>query len=90
MAPEPILTWRKFLTLPGLKLRPHGRPAHSQSLHRLRYPASLVNSTVDKMTSRDKRDVAQTHSRWHEVTPAYGMLYFMQKGKLKSLFIIKS
>jgi hypothetical protein len=29
---------RKFLTLPGLELRSLSRPAHSQSLHRLRYP----------------------------------------------------
>jgi hypothetical protein len=29
-------TWRKFLTLPGLEPRPLGRPAHSQSLYRLR------------------------------------------------------
>jgi hypothetical protein len=29
---------RKFLTLPGLELRPLGRPARSQSLYRLRYP----------------------------------------------------
>jgi hypothetical protein len=28
---------RKFLTLPGLELRPLGRPAHSQSLYRLSY-----------------------------------------------------
>jgi hypothetical protein len=28
---------RKFLTLPGLELRPLGRPARSQSLYRLRY-----------------------------------------------------
>jgi hypothetical protein len=31
---------RKFLTLPGLELRPHGRPARSQSLFRLRYRGS--------------------------------------------------
>jgi hypothetical protein len=31
---------RKFLTLPGLELRPLGRPARSQSLYRLRYPDS--------------------------------------------------
>jgi hypothetical protein len=31
---------RKFLTLPGLELRPLGRPASSQSLYRLRYPDS--------------------------------------------------
>jgi hypothetical protein len=33
---------RTFLTIPGLELRPLGRPAHSQSLYRLRYP--LVQS----------------------------------------------
>jgi hypothetical protein len=31
---------RKFLTLPGLELRHHGRPARSYSLYRLRYPGS--------------------------------------------------
>jgi hypothetical protein len=29
---------RKFLALPGLELRPLGRPVRSQSLYRLRYP----------------------------------------------------
>jgi hypothetical protein len=29
---------RKFLTQLGLELRPYGCPAHSQSLHSLRYP----------------------------------------------------
>jgi hypothetical protein len=33
---------RKFLTILGLELRPHGRPARSQSLYRLRYPGSSV------------------------------------------------
>jgi hypothetical protein len=32
---------RKFLILPGLELRPLGRPARSQSLYRLRYHGSL-------------------------------------------------
>jgi hypothetical protein len=32
---------RKFLTLPGLELRPLGSPARSQSLYRLSYPGSL-------------------------------------------------
>jgi hypothetical protein len=31
---------RKFLTLPGLELRPLGLPARRQSLYRLRYPGS--------------------------------------------------
>jgi hypothetical protein len=35
---------RKFLALPGLELRPLCRPAHSQSLHVLRYPGSSVSS----------------------------------------------
>jgi hypothetical protein len=34
---------RKFLTLPGLELRPLGRPARSQSLYRLSYPGSLLH-----------------------------------------------
>jgi hypothetical protein len=33
---------RKFLALPGLELRPLGRPARSQSLYRLSYPGSVV------------------------------------------------
>jgi hypothetical protein len=33
---------RKFLTLPGLKLRPLGRPARSQSLYRLSYSEQYV------------------------------------------------
>jgi hypothetical protein len=32
---------RTFLTLPGLELRPVGRPAQSQSLYRLHYPGSI-------------------------------------------------
>jgi hypothetical protein len=31
---------RKFLTLPGLELRPLGRPARSQSVYPLRYSGS--------------------------------------------------
>jgi hypothetical protein len=34
---------RKFLTLPGLQLRPFGRPSCSQSLYRLSYPGSLYS-----------------------------------------------
>jgi hypothetical protein len=38
---------RKFLTLPGLELRPLGRPARSQSLYRLRYPGSLTKNNFE-------------------------------------------
>jgi hypothetical protein len=34
---------RKFLILPGLDLRPLGRPARNQSLYRLRYPGSKLS-----------------------------------------------
>jgi hypothetical protein len=37
---------RKFLTLPGLELRPLDRPAHSQSLYRLRYSGSYSYQVV--------------------------------------------
>jgi hypothetical protein len=33
---------RKFVTLPGIELRPLGRPARSQSLYGLRYPGSTL------------------------------------------------
>jgi hypothetical protein len=38
---------RKFLNLPELELRPLGRPARSQSLYRLRYPASRNRVITD-------------------------------------------
>jgi hypothetical protein len=37
---------RKFLTLPGLELRPVGRQARIQSLYRLRYPGSTKISNM--------------------------------------------
>jgi hypothetical protein len=37
---------RKYLTLPGLELRPLGRPACSQSLYRLRNPGSYISCVV--------------------------------------------
>jgi hypothetical protein len=39
---------RKFLILPGLELRPLGRPARSQSLYRLRYPGKNEKRIVIK------------------------------------------
>jgi hypothetical protein len=37
---------RKSLTVLGLELRPLGRPARSQSFHRLRYPGSNTKRTL--------------------------------------------
>jgi hypothetical protein len=37
---------RKFLTQPGLELRPLGRPARNQSLYRLCYPGSSTSIKV--------------------------------------------
>jgi hypothetical protein len=36
---------RKFLTQPGLELRPLSRPVHSQSLYRLSYSGSIRHSS---------------------------------------------
>jgi hypothetical protein len=50
-ASEPVwTTWGKFLTLPGLELRPLGRPARSQSLCRLRYPCSLGENHLEDLS----------------------------------------
>jgi hypothetical protein len=38
---------RKSLTLPGLELRPLGRPVRRQSLYRLRYPGFSFNAFRD-------------------------------------------
>jgi hypothetical protein len=46
---------RKFSTLPGLELRPLGRPARSLSLYRLSYPDSAYFGSGQKATSFDSR-----------------------------------
>jgi hypothetical protein len=43
---------RKFVTLPELELRLLGRPAHSQSLYRLRYPGSSENDSTHSKKNR--------------------------------------
>jgi hypothetical protein len=43
---------RKLFTLLGLKLRPLGRSARSQSLYRLRYPGSEQILTLIEMTGQ--------------------------------------
>jgi hypothetical protein len=45
---------RKFLTLLGLKLRPLGRPARSQSLYRLSYPSSWFRFSVQRRNGQGK------------------------------------
>jgi hypothetical protein len=66
---------RKFLTLPGLELRPLGLPARSQSLYQLRYTYciyciytsqllidlfALVNMKIYSDNDRNKLDTGQT------------------------------
>jgi hypothetical protein len=46
----------KFLTLPGLELRPLRRPARSQSLYRLRYPGSQ-DFLVQFLNTKFRRNV---------------------------------
>jgi hypothetical protein len=45
---------KKFLTLPGLELRPLGRPVHGQSLYQLRYPGSFENEVVRIMCNENE------------------------------------
>jgi hypothetical protein len=40
------------LPLPGLEIRPLGRPARSQSLYRLRYPGSCFKAKPSKQQSK--------------------------------------
>jgi hypothetical protein len=44
---------RKLLTLPGLEIRPLGRPTRSQSLYRLSYPGSPGGSMFNDAISND-------------------------------------
>jgi hypothetical protein len=46
---------RNTLRLPGLELQPLGRPAHSHSLYRLRYPGSLPSSGGPLMANELER-----------------------------------
>jgi hypothetical protein len=64
---------RKFLNLSGLELRPLGRPARSQSLYRLSYPAlrksRLSNNIKSNLTemryeSVDRIQLAQNRVHW--------------------------
>jgi hypothetical protein len=43
---------RKFFTLPGLELRPFGRPVRSQSLYRLSYSGSQNFLNIRHLTSQ--------------------------------------
>jgi hypothetical protein len=46
---------RKFVTLVGIELRPLGRPASCQSLHRLRYPGSKLLHGLAFLSGRDRK-----------------------------------
>jgi hypothetical protein len=48
---------RNFLTLPGLELRPLGRPAHSQSLYRPWYPGSLIIGNMGGKENNKKMEM---------------------------------
>jgi hypothetical protein len=53
---------RVFLTLPGLELRPLGRPARSQSLYRLRYPGgNWIYWALIQLVTTPHKSVLQTN-----------------------------
>jgi hypothetical protein len=45
---------RKFVTLPGLELRPLGRPTRSQPLYRIRYSGSSTKKSSDLIGNRTR------------------------------------
>jgi hypothetical protein len=62
---------RKFLTLPGLEIRPFGRPTRSQSLYRLCYPSSFIHLILDQKldyngTVHRMDDIRCSHSSDYE------------------------
>jgi hypothetical protein len=58
---------RKFLTLPGLELRPIGLPARNQSLYRLRYPGSSAAWYISNTTVVNTVRVAPDITRFETV-----------------------
>jgi hypothetical protein len=54
---------RKFLTLPGLELRPLDRPDRSQSLYRLRYPGSYSRCRLFSNQNEPKSNVTPRRSQ---------------------------
>jgi hypothetical protein len=71
---------RKFSTLPGLELRPLSRPARSQSLYRLRYPAPIANrrfqnvAQLKYLENESKKNSMGTRISTQEITEAQGFL----------------
>jgi hypothetical protein len=67
---------RKYLTLPGLELRPLGRPASSQSLYRLScldsHGCAVPKKTFEDMLSSDSDIVASLLSKYKILISAYG------------------
>jgi hypothetical protein len=64
VGPRTVLDYvekEKISPLPGLELRPLGRPARSQSLYRLRYPSSSLGNQIKKY------EVGANIPRWKEV-----------------------
>jgi hypothetical protein len=57
---------RKFLTLPGLELRPLDRPVRSQSLYRLRHPGShsLDKGIIKCQKHLYRLSLARSRSQW--------------------------
>jgi hypothetical protein len=58
---------RKFIALPGLELRPLGRPARSQSLYWLRYPGSLHLFII--YTVSERLQIKRVILQWDALKP---------------------
>jgi hypothetical protein len=70
---------RKFLTMPGLELRPLGRPARSQSLYRLRYPSFHKNV---------KSEVSASEVHYFYIFNELGIYFLKKELEAHKLFIV--
>jgi hypothetical protein len=63
---------RKFLTLPGLDLRPLPRPARIQSLYRPRYPGSFATSRINLLSLNMSGEWVACYFNWAKKTKLRG------------------
>jgi hypothetical protein len=77
---------RKFLILPGLELRPLGRPARSQSLYRLRYTGSCSYNGVLLLMWVVRQDI---HAE-NMTKPSRGVAKSLWFFKFSSLYLLNS
>jgi hypothetical protein len=81
---------RKLLILPGIELRPLGRPARSQSLYRLSYPGSWVTAqTIDNVCPLVSQDNVRSFIAERKILGKFAEERRSRRGSYSTLFILK-